>query len=259
MIRAPTQARIGTRSTKLAAVAFILAYLLFLVVGAPASWLVHHFGERMAPFVLHGVDGTAVAGDAQAAYVGDMPLGRVNWHLTPRAILRGCLGSSVTVRDERRGTAEGELGVCIGGGRYLRDTTVDILAARLERILGQESLSLGGRIDGSINALETDGREFQRAEGRVRWNDASFKALQSVSLGEVTFELSAAEGWLTGAFKNSGGDLGMDGVLKLKHDGAYELDGSLTPLGENISPDMLAQMAKPGPDGSFLLKLSGRL
>ena len=69
----------------------LLAFLLFLLLLAPAGLVVGLFDERLPGLNVQAVDGTVIKGSAWGVSWRDTPIKRLNWNWRPFALLGGWL------------------------------------------------------------------------------------------------------------------------------------------------------------------------
>lgn len=236
----------------------VAAFILFLVVKAPASLVAGMATDAAPALTMDGISGTAWHGRAAHARWRGEPLGALEWTLTPLALFAGRARARVTL-----GGAGIELDTEVAHGLF--DDRASVTGAD-----GTLSLALLSRISGASGPLEAqaqlsdvdiaiDGDRVTDASGRVTLVETVVTRPQRTALGTFTLDLDAVDGWLVAAVRDDGGPLGVTGTVRAAPDRRWAVDARVrarepqSDLGR-----VLALFAAPGDDGAYPLQLSGR-
>lgn len=215
----------------------IAAFLIFLIVTLPAQLVASQL-VRLG-IVLDGVSGTAWNGRAQAVQVGSVNYGVLAWNLDVPALLRGRVGAHFNLQ---QGTAfaEGDVEATLSGRASLRDLSASWPLSYLSGMgipagwLGNLQIRLqNGVIDngvplelhGTIDLIDLEGPPRQPAR---------------VGSYRITFpapNVQPSADTLAGAVSDLDGPMDVDGVLEIKRDRSYMLEGLIA-----TRPDAPAQI-----------------
>lgn len=247
------------RHWKSIAATFVGLYIVLLAVEIPASQAVRLAGGAVGPLRLQNLEGKVYSGEASAAHLWDLPLGRMGWVLSPWAAGKGCAQFRLRLADVVRESGVGDLGFCVGDRTYMKDLSTEFEAAQVGELVGAGWVNPEGTLQLKVASLELDGQSYTDAQGRINWQSASLGSLQPVNLGTVSAGLSVEGGRLVANVRNQGGDLSL--ALKVRLDGAgrYEVEGSVSVRDGGVSSPLLSTLFPNGLDGSLPVHLTGRL
>lgn len=241
----------------------VASYLLFLVLNLPAQ---HAIGWALpdgsgSPVQLMGINGTIWTGEAETVVYQKLPLGKVKWSFKPANLLLGRLSYDFELTD----TGQKLTGVAltsVTGGYRLQQVEGLLLANRIPQLIGQRQVDLNGRLDLSNLSLNYSDGRFTSSEGRIRWLDAAVTSPINLQVGDLQADLSTDDaGSMLAKIKDIKGPTGINADISLKHDGNFQLSGSIKPSGKT-DPGLnsaLRAVSKAKPDGSFELKYSGKI
>lgn len=239
------------------------AYLVFLVAGVPAAaawqWLGGDPVLRRA-VQLQGLAGTVWDGEAAAARVRGMDLGRVEWELRLLPLAWGELAARVAFRRDD-GSGRGEVGRGLGGALRLREAELRLPAQALMPLLYGYPVVPQGEAVARLKRLEVAPGERFTAEGRIVWRGAGFAAPRPMDLGDLVVTLAPdGEGGTRGTLADAGGPLSVEGVLTIGADGTWQLKATLAAR-ESGSPvaGALRFLGRPDARGRVTLVRRGRL
>ena len=242
----------------------VLAFLLFLLVLAPAVLVTDQLAARLPGFSVQTVEGRATAGFARGVQWRDVRIERIDWNWQALALPTGWLEFRLQVDDpESQLNVSGN--VAVNPGRRLRghDLTGQLPMARLAALFGPSNLPLQGVVKFNLRELTLNaaGRP-QRADGAVDLLHVRATLGQPLNLGDFTIHLTPAtpEG-IQGTVKDNGGPLALEGTLNLLPDGRYRFTGQAA--ARDASNPALRQalnlLGPPGGDGRWTLNFSGVL
>lgn len=247
------------RHWKAVAVTFVGLYIVLLLVEIPASQAVRLAGGALGPLRLQSLEGKVYSGEASTAYLWDLPLGRVDWVLSPWASVKGCAQFRLRLADAVREGGAGDLGFCLGHRTYMKGLSAEFGAAQVGELVGAGWVNPEGTLRLKVASLELDGQNYTDAQGRIDWQSASLGPMQPVNLGTVSAGLSVEGGRLVATVRNQGGDLSL--ALKVRLDGAgrYDVEGSVSVRDGGGASPFLSTLFPNGLDGSLPVRLTGRL
>lgn len=237
----------------------IIVYVGTLVSAAPAARVVDWFETGRVE--LRGVDGRIWAGHAEALRVAGMPLELtdVAWDVSAWRLFTGELGSeveAVAAGIEARGY------VAVTGGRKLRvaDMTLRGPVSGLVEQLPYPLAASGSLLARVEAGTLVDGlpRDFR---GRAVWSEARIQAPMALALGEVVVDFEPDGEEQAVSIRAEGGEVEIDGNLRLQPDGAFTVEMALTPTeraGKQVR-DTLTLLARPDGQGRYVIRQSGRM
>lgn len=227
----------------------LLSYGVGLLVTVPAD-IAWSYAADDAPARLHRPVGTVQSGSAEALSSGSLVIRDPDWSWQPGALLNADLAWALRGR-----LADGNLATTIRygfSGPAADSLQADVAAADLALLLNKPEAadSLSGRVTADLEGIRFRGDRLIGASGMIRWRDAVLQRGGSVDLGDIDLTLdpdSGTEG-VSGQLEARGGDIQLDGRLRLDPDGAFEL--SLQTGGEGETGG-IAQQLRPlfGADG----------
>ena len=242
----------------------MLAFLLFLLVLAPATLVTDRLAKRLPGFSAQTVEGLATEGSARGVQWRGVRIERLDWNWQALALLTGWLEFRLHVDDpESQSNVSGN--VAVNPGRRLRghDLMGQLPIARLAALAGPSRLPLQGVVKFNLQELilNAAGRLY-RADGVIYLLNARTTLGQPLNLGDFTVQLTPAmpEG-IQGAVKDNDGPLALEGTLNLLPDGRYHFTGQAA--ARDASNPALRQalnlLGPPGGDGRWALNFSGVL
>lgn len=234
-------------------------YLLFLVLGVPASWVLGFVGPLPDQVSLEGLEGTWVSGRAGAVRIDRLALGDVVWHLAPAGLFLGCLEYHLEASRPGALAGNGSVGRCLGGRNFVEGLTVQMLAEDLAPALTAGLLVPRGQFHLQLESVAWDDEAFVEAEGRLAWRGAEAGQGPAVKLGEVSVSLALDGEGIAGQVANRGGDAALAGTLNVDRSGRYQFLGRATPRQGSDVGRVLSAVASRQRDGSYTLRWSGRL
>ncbi len=236
----------------------LVAYLVFLVTGAPADRIAGWLAARVPGLAVEQPAGTLSSGSAPALHLGALHLGETRWHWRPQVLPLGRLELAAEVFS---GDFVGRLAVGRGlDGPYLRAVRGSLEIAALARALGLPETG-GGRL--LLDLDEARPREDGAWElaGAATWVEARIDRPVAIALGEVRLDLEpTATGTQARLSAPEDGPLWLQGTLDLEA-GTWRLRARLGPgpgAGENLRR-ALALLGRPDADGRVAIRYDGRL
>lgn len=238
----------------------ILAYLLFLLGGLPASLALAWLPENAIPIQVSGVGGTVWSGSAARAVYKRIPLGRIEWDFSPVYLLLGRADFEVALSDSNQ-EVNGLVTVGILGGHKVESLKGNIQIAPLPALAGYPVINLDGQLDLDLQWLTLSPDNIPSAEGSVRWLNARINKPFKMDLGSVQFDLTPSDQGVQAIFKDQNGPYGITGEASLSSDGIYQVTTKLKPT-DKADPSISAAMEKLGKkaaDGTIQFVNNGSL
>jgi general secretion pathway protein N len=242
-----------------AAIGFTCAYLLFLALEYPAARLLGPITERAPQLALSDISGTLLAGRIGGLGMHDARIEALAWDLRPLALLLGRIEAAWTLGPEAR-DGQGRAGIGFSGA-YLSDVDARIALPALRALVASTlPLPLQGMAEIKLARLALDDGRPSAADGSITLRGLRLM-LPEAALGDIKITLETAADGIAAHLADQGGPLALDGLARLKPDGAYTFTATLS--ARNSAPPTLAQslalLGTPGPDGKITLRREGQL
>lgn len=241
----------------------VLAFLLSLVLLAPAAPVIDRIAARLPGFSVQTVEGLAMEGSARGIQWRGVRIDRLNWNWRASALWTGWLEFQLDANDPEL-KLSGKAAVNPSRRLRLRDASGRLPLAWLNALAGQPRLPLQGVVEFNLRELFLNNAAGwpQTADGVVRLLDMRITLDRPLSLGDFTVQLTPAspEG-VQGAVKDRDGPLALEGALNLLPDGRYRFTGWAAVRGDG-NPALrqaLSLLGPPGGDGRWVLNFSGVL
>lgn len=240
----------------------VLAFLLSLLLLAPANLVTDRLAERLTGFSVQAVEGLATEGSARGVRWRGVRIEQLNWNWQALALLTGWLEFRLDTADPEI-ELRGKVGINPGRRWRLRDASGQLLLARLGALIGAAKLPLQGVVKFNLRELSTNAAgQPQTADGIVYLLNARTTLGQPLNLGDFTVQLTPAtpEG-IQGAVKDNDGPLALEGTLNLLPDGRYRFTGhaAVRDAGNPALRQAMNMLGPPGGDGRWALNFSGVL
>ncbi len=237
----------------------LLAYAGFLLTTFPAERAFALLSEQAPNVRAAGLSGTAWSGQARVLQIEGRNLEKLQWQLKPWSVLFGQLELDIQL-DGVDVAGRASIGLQPDGGIQLTDVDLSLTAAEISTQF-QVPVDLGGQFIVQLQSAELMGQKIQSAEGVIRWQQAALSSPFAQPLGEFVAQLTTEGEDIKAQVKDEGGPLQLDGIARLKPDGNYNFNGSVSV--RDVQQQLLVQgvkaMGPPGSDGRVALRYSGRL
>lgn len=221
-----------------------------LVWEAPASLATTQIARASAgAVVLADAEGTVWNGRGTVV-AGPMRL-PVRWQAEARALLNREVAFTVLPQDAAARSPRAHV-VASQGAVRLRDLRLEVPAQVLvDALISRPRLAASGTVDVSTVDFAWPFPAAATASLLATWHGASLGLAGSpaVALGEVTANLHAANGQLTGPLRNVGGEFAVDGELQVLANGAGVVRGVVRPRKEG-DPRIAALQPLGTPEGN---------
>jgi len=244
---------------------FVVVYGVSLLGTMPAV-LALHWAEPVLMKMpehptLQGIDGTLWSGHASQVVYRGMPLGDVQWHVSPWALLIGRLTVAVKLNN-RDGYLDGVLSTGFSAERWhLSQVQGQVPASLVKGLAPGLPVVPSGTFALVIDDARFEHARLQSLDGRIVWNKGGIASPLPLEFGDLLAEFSSGTSGISGHIKDSGGPLQLDAVLKLGTDGVYALTGkSAARAGAAQSlVTSLSMLGQPDANGMVPFHFSGRL
>lgn len=240
----------------------LLAFLVFLLLLAPATLVTGLLAGRLTGFGVQSVEGLATEGSAHGVTWRGVQIERLNWNWRALALLTGWLEFRLETGDPEIKLI-GDVAMNPGRRLRIRDASGQLPLARLGALAGSSKPPLQGLVEFKLRDLYLNANsQPQAANGIIYLRNARTTLGQPLNLGDFTLQLAPAspEG-IQGTVKDNNGPLVLEGTLTLLPDGRYRLAGQAAV--RDASNQALRQamnlLGPPGGDGRWALNFSGVL
>ena len=208
-----------------------VAYLLFVVMTAPAAKVLPLFQSQLQNIQFAGLEGSLWSGKAAQVDVTALQLQDVNWRLRPFALFVGRAVFKINGRLQAQ-RIRAKVGSTFLGTPYLSDVEGRIAANELLRLLGNNQLQLGGQLTFAIDDVEWAESGMPAIAGSASWSPAQLIAPLNLAFGKAQLETRIENTVTRGKLTASGGALLVQADVELKSDGAYRFDANIQQKGD---------------------------
>ncbi len=236
------------------------AYIVFLIMTAPAALSYAKLRPRIAPLNLSDVSGTLWSGHAGSLSYAALHLTDLNWSMHPFGLLLGRLESGLTLNDSAlHGSVT--LGRTLGGTLYLTDLDGEaelpaLQASGLLKII----LPITGQAQFALSRLRYSDGKLIAAEGTIDVKHAETLVPQ-LALGDFHVQLETLQAGIKATLSDRGGALRAQGVAMISPDGRYQFNGTFSPRDPNQTNllQYLRMMGPMGKDGRVSVNTNGHI
>lgn len=209
----------------------LAAYVLFLVMTAPAAKLLPVLQPQMPQVQFSGISGSLWSGRAQLVRSGRVSLDDVRWRFRPLALFTAAL--EVGLEAQFIGQAlRADAGVGAFSGPYVSDLSGSLPASEVLALAGVSVAQLQGQVTFDIDRVTGLGAGLPAVAGQVAWAPARVIAPLQLDLGKAQLQTRIESGVTRGNLVASGGALSLDGEVTFNPDGSYRLVGDAQKHGE---------------------------
>lgn len=240
----------------------ILFYLLFLVWGIPARYVVALLEQRnflpAAGLSITGVEGAWSDGRILELKIDKVTLSNIGWRFQPSGLLTGCLQFGLS-GNLATGKVAGILRLGINQIE-LRQIAGQIPAAALGKIY-LPGFELSGLVAARDLSLVVNDGYLTGGSGQLAWSEAKVSSPYQMSLGGVILTLATEKDGLLYKLSDQGGGLQANGLGLLTAQGNYSYDGTVGAR-QGSSPELatfLQIIGRPGADGMVKVKFKGQI
>ena len=238
------------------------AFLLFLLLLAPASLITDQISARLPGFTAQTVEGTATDGIMQGLQWRGARIEKLGWDWRPLALATGRLGFRLDADDpDFKLTGD----AAIGWDRQWRfqDLAGRALLDKLYALAGQPKLPLQGVVELNVQELRLNaaGRPTT-ANGVAHLRNLRTTLGQPLTLGDFVVEATPADpSGIQGKIQDDNGPLTLAGTFSLLPDGRYRFSGqaAVRDAGNQALRQALNLLGSPDDKGRWTLNFSGIL
>ncbi len=207
-----------------------------ILAGAVAGALAHFPAARavawFAPDRIEaaGVSGSIWSGRAErVAFGGPEAATDLSWDLTAWRLLTGRLAGNARF-DLSGAQITGDFAVTASGRLALSATEIEGPANALVALAQLPALAVDGELLARIDSATLDGRRLRRLDGQFQWDAARIVAPMQLELGSVRGRVSPdQQGGHSLELDNRGGQVALEGNVRVDADRSYQLDLALRP------------------------------
>lgn len=236
----------------------LASYLLMLIATLPMRPVYDLFATKMAPLSLQGVQGKLWNGQASAVHYNNIGLGSINWSFKPTELLSGQFGFDFINQDNQTHST-GIAGMSMFGKTYLDNVSGHAPASNLYKMLGSYPLNLSGKILYDIQQLRLNNNVVELIQGTMTWQKAAIQAPFPAELGTIEVQLSSEQENMLLQISNKGGQLGVQGSVKVLKDKRIQSDIRIIPR-KNADPglvNILRSFGKADRSGTITIIYNG--
>jgi len=209
--------------TKRAVFILLAAFLLFLIVLAPAT-LISKFVPENSSVALNGLSGTIWRGHASQLQHQGRNLGKLDWRLSPWNLITGKVGGKFEL-DGSQMRADGFAKMGNNNNLWLSDTNVRINADALPLTGSVAALQAEGVINARIDELTLLNQQLDSISARIAWQQAQVRAPIDLDIGDVVIDATGEDGETTAVITTAqNSNLDINGKVDLNADGSYRSD-----------------------------------
>ncbi len=238
------------------------AFLLFLLLQAPASLITDRIGARLPGFAVQTVAGTATEGVMQGLQWRGARIEKLSWGWRPLALATGRLGFRLDADDpDFKLTGQ----AAIGWDRQWRFQNLAGRASleKLYALAGQPKLPLQGMVELKLQELRLNaaGRPTT-ADGVVHLLNLRITLGQPLTLGDFEVQaMPAVPDGVQGKVQDRNGPLALEGTFSLLPDGRYRFSGqaAVRDAGNQPLRQAMSLLGPPDERGRWPLNFSGIL
>ena len=238
------------------------AFLLFLLVLAPATLITDRIGARFPGFTVQTVAGTATGGVMYDLQWRGTRIEKLSWNWQPLALATGRLGFRLEVADPGlKSTGYATLG---WDRRWrFQDLAGSAQLDKLYALARQSKLPLQGMVEWNLRELRLNAAGRPTAmNGVIDLLGLRATLSQPLALGDVVIEASptAVDG-IQGQVQDRNGPLALQGTFNLLPDGRYRFNGqaAVRDAGNPSLRQALTLLGPPDGNGRWPLNFSGLL
>lgn len=198
---------------------FFIVVLIFLVYTLPAKFVYQQVAADI-PVKLLGVSGSIWSGHAQQIQLQQISLEKIDWQLSPLALLTGDASIQWQLNDPA---------VSLGGELVLSSDlialtnthgSIDLLA--MQQFFPQQDILLAGTITVNIDRVFLDQEKFLDAAGTINWQQAALLAPQNIPFGDFKAKLLNDTGQLNIQLSDLEGAISLSGMASMTRYGAFQ-------------------------------------
>jgi hypothetical protein len=237
----------------------VVAYLLFVVVAAPAEKVLPLIQSGLPDIQLAGVEGSLWSGQATQLDIPPLQLRHVAWSFRPFGLFVGRAVFDVEGELQAQ-RVKAKAGLTFLGRPYLSDVRGRIGANDLLYWLGIKPLQLSGGLDFDIDDVLWSEAGLPAMAGTASWAPAQLISPIQLVFGTARLETYIEDSATRGRLETKGGALVVQGDVELRPDGGYRFDADIQEKG-NV-PQAVSKFLSTFADyrdGSYRLEWADKL
>jgi len=209
----------------------VLAYVVFLVVAAPAAKVLPFVQPHLQGVRLAGVDGSIWSGSAAVVDANPVQLQDVRWEFRPFALLLGRAELAVEGKLQES-VIRAVAGKGLFGQRYLKDVRGAVSANDLLYWLQIRQVKVEGNLDFNLEDVRWPANGMPAIAGTAIWTPAAVSAPIELMLGKARLETQIDGDRTIGKLQASDGALLVQADVELNPGGQYRLDAAIQQKGD---------------------------
>ena len=236
-----------------------VAYLLFLVMAAPAAKVLPLFQSQLQSIQLAGIEGSLWSGEAAQVDVSPLQLKDVRWSFRPFSLFVGRAEFKIHSQLEAQ-KIRAKVGSTFLGRPYLSDLRGRIRANDLLYWLGLKHVQLDGPLDFHIDDVQWPESGLPAMAGTAWWSLARLVSPLELVLGRAQLDTRIEDAVTRGTLQAMEGALLVQADVELKPDGAYRFDADIQQTGDvpQAAVKFLSAFAEYK-DGNYRLEWADKL
>ncbi|WP_348674313.1 type II secretion system protein N [uncultured Abyssibacter sp.] len=245
-------------------VAFLVAFVIGLVIFLPVRTVYGWVAPAESPVTLHGITGTIVDAKVDSIFFQNRPVAEdAHWDWQPWKLLLLRFAGLVQA-DVARGPVTGEVSVTPWGTVQLSAVQGRFNITDLLGIAELDGIGIGGGASLDVRSLRLSADRFSDVDGTVTVRDLAWAfGPKNYALGDFEARFVLEEQALVGTLSDTGGPVALEGTVRVDPVArSYALDGRLKlrstadpVLGNLIS----GSLGRPDPQGWYRLRQQGQL
>ncbi len=240
----------------------IISYLFFTLSNVPAARVIALIKQQTgAPVDIHGARGSLWSGSADTLLVNNVPpIDNLTWDINTLYFLIAQLNADITAQISQQNIL-GNLKISPLGTVSVHNLRSQISGEVMQSLLQMPMGEIAGDFIFNIKEVTHLDTPLPLANGQIKWKSARLTLTETVDLGHITLLLEPEADTLRATIENKGGALSIQGTASLNPQHNYELDLTLTPVGQ-VSSSLqqgLGMIARRQSNGSYSIKRNGNL
>lgn len=245
----------------------VAVYLFAVVVTLPVERVYDHLLPYLQAADVQldksSLEGSFWLGSARPQKLAGLPVEKIEWDISPFALLIGRLSVDWEVQFEEGSVQDylqGNARLGSEGLEALSDLEGTFPVTLLSGMLPSLPIIPAGMIALDLESVSLQGGKPVAVEGEITWSEAVISSPMALTLGELKIELHEGEGKTLGQLSDTGGPLEASGEFSLTPEGAYTIDLKLAARDKTQQNlvQALALMGKADANGRNTFKYSGQ-
>lgn len=239
----------------------IAAFLVSLIVSAPAALLYSKLPHRPGNIELSGIDGTLIDGGASALLLGGQPLlSGLQWHFRPAQLLLG--RAAFALESSGALSVSGSAAQLITGGLNIDHLRAAGALKSLLALSGNFAVPIKGQFGLKLDSARIRNNFIKSAEGEVTVNALTWTlSREPALLGDFLARISTDKAGISAKLSPLSGPLDVGGELRVRSDRSYEIDIQVKakPDAPPLIQNLLHSLGQPDTAGYQHIRSTGNL